>query len=192
MNRDSGRYRGKRRIVGGRSPVRSMLYMAATVASRFNPLINLVLFEAVQARASDVHIQPYEQRVIVRMRIDGVLYDSFDIPKPLQEEAIDPTLDEGVYVQFPGPHYETPAEIGMVRAIGGDLVDEEGGDDRHDAQHERDPLRAADAWSEAGEATVVLGDVATAAGVSTRGCVPRPTPWKAQPARRHRSWSSRG
>lgn len=35
---------------------------------------------------------------------------------------IDPTLDEGVYVQLPGPHYETPAEIGMVRAIGGDLV----------------------------------------------------------------------
>jgi purine-nucleoside phosphorylase len=33
---------------------------------------------------------------------------------------VDPTLDEGVYVQFPGPHYETPAEIRMVRAIGGD------------------------------------------------------------------------
>lgn len=37
-------------------------------------------------------------------------------------KEIDPTLDEGVYVQFPGPHYETPAEINMVRAIGGDLV----------------------------------------------------------------------
>jgi len=35
---------------------------------------------------------------------------------------VDPTLDEGVYVQLPGPHYETPAEIGMVRAIGGHLV----------------------------------------------------------------------
>ena len=35
---------------------------------------------------------------------------------------VDPSLDEGVYVQFPGPHYETPAEIGMVRAIGGNLV----------------------------------------------------------------------
>ncbi len=35
---------------------------------------------------------------------------------------IDPSLDEGVYVQFPGPHYETPAEIGMVRAIGGHLA----------------------------------------------------------------------
>jgi len=34
----------------------------------------------------------------------------------------DPSLQEGVYVQFPGPHYETPAEIGLVRAIGGDLV----------------------------------------------------------------------
>jgi purine-nucleoside phosphorylase len=35
---------------------------------------------------------------------------------------LDPSLDEGVYCQFPGPHYETPAEIRMVRAIGGDLV----------------------------------------------------------------------
>jgi purine-nucleoside phosphorylase len=35
---------------------------------------------------------------------------------------VDPSLAEGVYVQLPGPHYETPAEIGMVRAIGGHLV----------------------------------------------------------------------
>lgn len=35
---------------------------------------------------------------------------------------VEPAFDEGVYVQFRGPHYETPAEIGMVRAIGGDLV----------------------------------------------------------------------
>ncbi|MEW1865147.1 purine-nucleoside phosphorylase [Streptomyces sp. NBC_00669] len=37
-------------------------------------------------------------------------------------QEVDPSLEEGVYVQLPGPHYETPAEIGMVRAIGGDLV----------------------------------------------------------------------
>jgi purine-nucleoside phosphorylase len=35
---------------------------------------------------------------------------------------IDPSLAEGVYAQFRGPMYETPAEIGMVRAIGGSLV----------------------------------------------------------------------
>lgn len=35
---------------------------------------------------------------------------------------MDPTLDEGVYVQLPGPHYETPAEIAMIRTMGGELV----------------------------------------------------------------------
>jgi purine-nucleoside phosphorylase len=35
---------------------------------------------------------------------------------------VDPTLAEGVYVQFRGPHYETPAEIRMARTIGADLV----------------------------------------------------------------------
>jgi purine-nucleoside phosphorylase len=35
---------------------------------------------------------------------------------------LDPSLDEGVYVQFPGPHYETPAEVRMAGIIGGHLV----------------------------------------------------------------------
>ena len=35
---------------------------------------------------------------------------------------VDASLDEGVYVQFPGPHYETPAEVQMAGRIGGDLV----------------------------------------------------------------------
>ncbi|WP_353115443.1 purine-nucleoside phosphorylase [Microbacterium sp.] len=36
--------------------------------------------------------------------------------------GIDPTLDEGVYTQFRGPHYETPAEVQMAKRIGGDIV----------------------------------------------------------------------
>nr|WP_315267923.1 purine-nucleoside phosphorylase [Microbacterium lemovicicum] len=35
---------------------------------------------------------------------------------------VDPTLDEGVYTQFRGPHYETPAEVQMAKAIGGHIV----------------------------------------------------------------------
>ena len=35
---------------------------------------------------------------------------------------VDPDLDEGVYVQFRGPHYETPAEVRMAKVLGGDLV----------------------------------------------------------------------
>ena len=34
----------------------------------------------------------------------------------------EPTLDEGVYTQFRGPHYETPAEVQMAKAIGGHIV----------------------------------------------------------------------
>lgn len=35
---------------------------------------------------------------------------------------VDPNLPEGVYAQFPGPHYETPAEVKMARLLGADLV----------------------------------------------------------------------
>jgi purine-nucleoside phosphorylase len=36
--------------------------------------------------------------------------------------TVDPSLDEGVYAQFPGPQYETPAEVRMAGILGADLV----------------------------------------------------------------------
>lgn len=36
--------------------------------------------------------------------------------------TVDASLDEGVYVQFRGPHYETPAEVQMAKAMGGHIV----------------------------------------------------------------------
>ncbi len=41
--------------------------------------------------------------------------------RDLAREA-EPSLQEGVYVQLPGPHYETPAEIHYLRTIGGQIV----------------------------------------------------------------------
>jgi transposase len=38
-NRDSGYYRGKRSISGGRADIRSVLYMATLAATRYNPVI---------------------------------------------------------------------------------------------------------------------------------------------------------
>lgn len=35
---------------------------------------------------------------------------------------VDPSLEQGVYAQFPGPHYETPAEVQYAKRIGADLV----------------------------------------------------------------------
>ena len=58
--------------------------------------------------------------------IEGANFvDLTDLYSPRLRELCrqaEPELDEGVYVQLPGPHYETPAEIGMIRAIGGTLV----------------------------------------------------------------------
>jgi general secretion pathway protein E len=51
-------------------------------------LVNLVLFEAVQQQASDIHVQPYEDRLVVRMRIDGVLFDIFSLPIGVHEEFV--------------------------------------------------------------------------------------------------------
>jgi general secretion pathway protein E len=51
-------------------------------------LVNLILFEAVKRRASDVHIQPLERRVQVRLRVDGVLYDFVQPPHHLFEEVV--------------------------------------------------------------------------------------------------------
>jgi general secretion pathway protein E len=51
-------------------------------------LVNMVLFQALKMRASDVHIQPYEEKLQVRFRIDGILYDMMTPPKKIQEAII--------------------------------------------------------------------------------------------------------
>lgn len=47
-------------------------------------LVNTLLFRAVKEKASDIHVEPYEKDMVVRYRIDGVLFDIFKPPKKLQ------------------------------------------------------------------------------------------------------------
>lgn len=51
-------------------------------------LVNLLLLEAVQGRASDVHIEPFENELKVKYRIDGVLVEQQPPPKHLQPALI--------------------------------------------------------------------------------------------------------
>ena len=51
-------------------------------------LVNEVLFEAIKSSASDIHFQPYEKQLMVRLRIDGVLFDLYEVPQSIQEEVL--------------------------------------------------------------------------------------------------------
>ena len=51
-------------------------------------LVNTILSQANRNRASDVHIQAYEEKVVVRYRIDGMLYDFLLLPKNVQEAIV--------------------------------------------------------------------------------------------------------
>jgi len=51
-------------------------------------IVSTILEYAVTSRASDVHIEPEEDRVRVRYRIDGILYDRLSLPKSVQESVI--------------------------------------------------------------------------------------------------------
>ncbi|MBN2180443.1 MAG: type II secretion system ATPase GspE [Sedimentisphaerales bacterium] len=42
-------------------------------------LVNDILFRALQLRASDIHVHPYESKIQIRYRIDGILYDTLSL-----------------------------------------------------------------------------------------------------------------
>ncbi|MBN2593588.1 MAG: type II secretion system ATPase GspE [Sedimentisphaerales bacterium] len=44
-------------------------------------LVNDILFRALQLRASDIHVHPYESKIQIRYRIDGILYDTLSLNK---------------------------------------------------------------------------------------------------------------
>jgi len=51
-------------------------------------LVNLIILEALQDRASDIHIEPFKKQLRVRYRIDGVLHEMSPPPRHLQAAII--------------------------------------------------------------------------------------------------------
>lgn len=48
-------------------------------------LVDNIIERGISSRASDIHIEPMEKQVVVRMRVDGLLHNEFTIPKELQQ-----------------------------------------------------------------------------------------------------------
>jgi type II secretion system protein E len=51
-------------------------------------LVNLIMHQAIQERASDIHIEPHERELRVRYRVDGVLHDASSPPRHLHPAII--------------------------------------------------------------------------------------------------------
>ncbi len=62
--------------------------LEAAGAAPVTRLVNLILLEAVRQNASDIHFEPFESRLAVRYRIDGVLYNRAEPPKHLEAALV--------------------------------------------------------------------------------------------------------
>ena len=51
-------------------------------------LVNLVIMQAIQEKASDIHVEPEEHALIIRFRIDGILHEVTQIPKNMQAAVL--------------------------------------------------------------------------------------------------------
>lgn len=51
-------------------------------------IVDMIISYAYQNKASDVHIEPLEDKSLIRYRIDGILHDIVDLPKPLHEQVV--------------------------------------------------------------------------------------------------------
>ncbi len=50
--------------------------------------VNNIILQALRQRVSDIHLQPYEEKLQVRFRIDGILYETQSLPKRYKESII--------------------------------------------------------------------------------------------------------
>jgi type IV pilus assembly protein PilB len=51
-------------------------------------LVNMIISQAVEKKASDIHIEPFEKEVLVRYRIDGILHEIMTVPKSLEPAVV--------------------------------------------------------------------------------------------------------
>ena len=97
-------------------------------------LVNLILLEAVEARASDVHIEPFEHELKIKYRIDGTLVERAPSPKRLQAAIIsrikimasmniaERFVPQDGHIEFTGHHGKVDIRVATVPTIFGESV----------------------------------------------------------------------
>jgi len=60
---------------------KSQINEGTDAGSQVIELVNNLFIKAVQEEASDIHIEPFQDRTQIRFRVDGILHQKFQLPK---------------------------------------------------------------------------------------------------------------
>ena len=97
-------------------------------------LVNLIVLEAIEARASDIHLEPYEKEFKVKYRIDGLLQEVSPPPKRLQPaitsrvkimagmNIAERFVPQDGHIAFQSPRGKVDIRCGTVPTIHGESV----------------------------------------------------------------------
>ena len=97
-------------------------------------LVNLVLLEAIEARASDVHIEPFEKQVKIKYRVDGMLIEKTPSAKRLQAAIISRVkvmagmniaerfVPQDGHIEFAGGNGKVDIRVSTVPSVFGESV----------------------------------------------------------------------
>ena len=97
-------------------------------------LVNLILLEAIEARASDVHIEPFEEELRIKYRVDGMLIEKSKSPKKLQAAIISRVkimagmniaerfVPQDGHIEFAGKQNKIDIRVSTVPSVFGESV----------------------------------------------------------------------
>ena len=117
---------------GDYSPAR--LHELAREPSLVN-LVNLIILEAIEARASDIHIEPFEHQVKIKYRIDGMLMEKAPSSKHLQAAIIsrikimadmniaERFVPQDGHIEFAGKNGRVDIRVSTVPTVHGESVE---------------------------------------------------------------------
>ncbi|MHC4463235.1 MAG: GspE/PulE family protein, partial [Planctomycetota bacterium] len=98
-------------------------------------LVNLIILEAIDARASDVHIEPFEHQVKIKYRVDGMLVEKAPSSKRLQAAIIsrikimanmniaERFVPQDGHIEFKGRNGRVDIRVSTVPTVHGESVE---------------------------------------------------------------------
>ena len=98
-------------------------------------LVNLIILEAIEARASDIHIEPFEHQVKIKYRIDGMLVEKAPSSKRLQAAIIsrikimadmniaERFVPQDGHIEFTGKNGRVDIRVSTVPTVHGESVE---------------------------------------------------------------------